>query len=349
MKSIVFILFLSLGVCVSCKSEISPSQTQTKAEQDKLSSKDSNRDSSAEYNPILIEKNDTENIPVGTEGDKIEEPKPRKIVKDKQTNEKEGEEISSNEKEEEIITQIKNIEEETVQNQEEIGEEENSDIEEKEEPVIINIHDPLDALLKKYVSKTGNVNYAGLKKEESSLDAYLIEISEVGINNNWSRKAKMAFWINAYNAYTIKLILKNYPTSSIMNISGGKAWDVSWIKIGGTSYSLNDIEHKILRPTYRDARIHFAVNCAAKSCPPLYNGAWTESNLETLLNSQTKKFINNKAFNEIGQDQLVLSKIFEWYKEDFGNLQSYIEKYTSIKVNPKAKVKFQEYNWSLNN
>ena len=87
---------------------------------------------------------------------------------------------------------------------------------------------------------------------------------------------KMAYWINVYNAFTIKMIVDNYPVSSITKLHGGKPWDVKWIELGEKKYSLNEIEHNILRPQFKDARIHFAVNCAAQSCPPILNKAWTE-------------------------------------------------------------------------
>ena len=106
--------------------------------------------------------------------------------------------------------------------------------------------------------------------------------------------------------------------------------------------------HKILRPQFNDARIHFAVNCAAASCPPVLNRAWTASNLNSNLDKQTKLFINNAAFNNIDEKQVELSKIFEWYKEDFGDLITYINKYSNTKVKDNAKVSFREYDWALN-
>jgi len=112
--------------------------------------------------------------------------------------------------------------------------------------------------------------------------------------------------------------------------------------------SLNDIENVIIRPTFKDARIHFAVNCAAKSCPPLLNKAYTASNVQSLLESQTKKFVNNAALTTITPDAVTISKIFDWYGEDFGDLITYLNKYSSTKINAGAKVNFMEYDWSLN-
>ena len=205
-----------------------------------------------------------------------------------------------------------------------------------------------DQLLKKYVSSSGKVNYKGFKADEIRLDAYLTLLELNPVQQSWTRNQKMAYWINAYNAFTVKLILKNYPISSITKLDGGKPWDVKWIKLGEKMYSLNNIEHDILRPTYKDARIHFAVNCAAKSCPPLLNRAWTANTLNATLEKQTKTFINNTTFNEIDAGAVKLSKIFEWYKVDFGDLIEYINKYSTIKVSKDAAIEFVDYNWALN-
>ena len=209
-------------------------------------------------------------------------------------------------------------------------------------------HEAWDALLKKYVSASGKVNYKGLKADKTKLEDYLKTLSGDAPEESWSKAEQMAFWINAYNAFTVKLIVDNYPLSSINKLHGGKPWDHKWIKIGTKTYSLNNIENDILRPQFKDARIHFAVNCAAKSCPPLLNAAWTASNLNGNLDAQAKKFINNTAFNKLSEKKVEVSKIFEWYADDFGNLVTFINKYASTKVGAKAKVVYQEYDGGLN-
>ncbi len=211
-----------------------------------------------------------------------------------------------------------------------------------------NLHDGWDQLLRQHVSASGKVNYKALKKEEAALNAYLEALAANPIQADWSRKEKMAYWINAYNAFTVKLILNNYPVSSIMKLHNGNPWDVKWIKLGDKTYSLNQIEHDILRPQFKDARIHFAVNCAAKSCPPLLNRAWTADNLERYFDQQTKAFINNAAYNKISVEEVQLSKIFEWYAADFGELIPYLNKYSTVKIAPTATVKHIEYDWALN-
>ena len=223
-----------------------------------------------------------------------------------------------------------------------------------EKPIIVDVpvgypnHKLFDSFLGKYVSNSGNVNYAEIKKNEASLDAYLITLENTKFNTTWSREDKLAFWINAYNAYTIKLILNNYPVAKITDLHGGKPWDHKWIKLTGKTLSLNNIENDIIRPEFKEPRIHFAVNCAAKSCPPILNAAYTAGNLESKLESQTKKFVNNSAFNTLGKSEITISKIFDWYGSDFGDVASYIARYAETAVKPTAKVKFKEYDWNLN-
>ncbi len=212
----------------------------------------------------------------------------------------------------------------------------------------IHKHSDWNGLLSRHVSSSGKVNYKGFKSDVAKLDNYLKTLADNPIENSWSKGEKMAYWINAYNAFTVKLIVNNYPVKSITDLENGKPWDKKWIKLGSKTYSLNNIENDILRPTYKDARIHFAVNCAAKSCPPLLNKAWTSRNLESNFEGQAKSFINNKAYNKVGASEIEISKIFEWYAVDFGDIVSYVNKYASTKATNKAKVKYMEYNWDLN-
>ena len=236
-----------------------------------------------------------------------------------------------------------------VQNNDKISENKDEGVEaENEANSDENLHDSFDEFLKKYVSKTGKVNYKEIKQNKSELNNYLKTLKDNPVQNSWSRNKKLAYWINAYNAFTIKRIIDNYPLNSIMDLDGGKTWDVKWIKIGNKTYSLNQIEHDIIRPQFKDARIHFAVNCAAKSCPPLYNRAYNESNINSYLEKRTKQFINDKNYNQISADKAQVSKIFEWYKEDFGDLRSYINKYSNTNINSNVEIKFKEYDWSLN-
>ena len=182
----------------------------------------------------------------------------------------------------------------------------------------------------------------------ATFDKYLKLLEENPVQANWPRNKKMAYWINAYNAFTIRLIVDNYPLKSIMHLHGGKTWDVKWIKLGTKMYSLNNIEHDILRPQFKDPRIHFAVNCAAKSCPPIWNHAWTAENLDKQLDQATSNFINHPGFNILSGKKVELSKIFEWYAGDFGDIITYLNKYSKTQVRREATIEYIEYNWSLN-
>ncbi|MEE9372949.1 MAG: DUF547 domain-containing protein [Saprospiraceae bacterium] len=209
-------------------------------------------------------------------------------------------------------------------------------------------HSLFNTLCKKYIDDHGLVNYSGLKKVESQLGSYLDLLSNNVPTSLWGRDESLAYWINAYNAFTIKLILKNFPVKSIMDLEKGEPWKVQWIELGNKTYSLNNIEHDIIRPTFKEPRIHFAVNCAAKSCPPMQNEAYTAQNLENLLQKATTSFINNKKYNKIMIGQAQISPIFEWYGVDFGNLKSYLNKYSSIKLGDSATITYMEYDWLLN-
>jgi hypothetical protein len=211
-------------------------------------------------------------------------------------------------------------------------------------------HTPWDQLLQKHVSSNGNVNYEGFKSDIDRLNNYLVSISKIKPNTDWSRNETMAYWINAYNAYTIKLMLNNYPLKSIMDINGGKAWDLKFVEIEGEKYSLNNIEHDILRAKYFDSRIHFAVNCASISCPKLSNTAYFAEGLDQKLEKAAKEFINNSAQNTISSNKASVSKLFDWYKDDFtknGTVKEYINKYSTTKLTT-DKISYKEYNWNIN-
>jgi hypothetical protein len=210
------------------------------------------------------------------------------------------------------------------------------------------LHRTFDVLLQKYVSDAGQVNYTGLKADKKELNAYCKLLAGNPVLDTWSKEEKMAYWINAYNAFTLKLIVDNYPTKSIMNFDGGKTWDVRRIKLGNQKYSLNNIENDILRPQFKDARIHFAVNCAAKGCPPLWNHAFTAENLEATLEARTKAFVNNPKYNEIHTNDVKISKIFEWYAADFGDIKNFLNQHSKTWIKRSASVVFMDYDWGLN-
>lgn len=210
-----------------------------------------------------------------------------------------------------------------------------------------------DSLLKKNVDENGMVDYQSFKKNEALLDGYLVALQKTKPSENWSLNKQKAYWLNTYNAYTIKIILTNYPLKSIrdIKIDGKTAWKIPFIKVGKNTYTLDWIEHEILRKKYNDPRIHVGINCASMSCPKLGNFAFSEDNIETALDNLMLEFINNGNKNKISENKLELSKIFDWFSIDFkknGTLIEYINKYASIKVSEKASIKYLTYDWRLN-
>jgi len=209
-------------------------------------------------------------------------------------------------------------------------------------------HSVWDQLLKKYVDDNGDVNYKGFKQEAKLLNGYIDYLATKIPSENWSKQEKLAYYINVYNANTIKLIIDNYPTKSIKDIKN--PWSKNRIKIGEEDFSLEDIEHKILRKM-NEPRIHFAINCASASCPKLLNIPYTADNIETLLEKATKDFIFDSDKNKISKENVHLSKIFDWYKKDFtknGSLIDYINQYIKFKIDSDAKIFYLEYDWNLN-
>ena len=217
-------------------------------------------------------------------------------------------------------------------------------------------HQQWDKLLKKHVNTAGMVNYKGFQNDKAELDAYLKTLSDNAPQKNWNENDQKAFWINAYNAYTVSLILQHYPVKSIKDIGGSiykinTAWDIKFINIGGEKYDLNNIEHKMLRRKFEDPRIHFAIVCASMSCARLSRDAYTGDKLEAQLEAAGKDFLNDKAKNNIRADKADLSKYFTWYQGDFtkkGSLVDFINKYSQTKINDNTKINYLDYNWSLN-
>lgn len=204
-----------------------------------------------------------------------------------------------------------------------------------------------DALLKKYVTEDGNVNYKGLTGEKEKLDGFITSFSKLNIESA-SRNEQLAFWINLYNACTLQLVCNHYPIKSIMDINSGKPWDLQVVEIAGKGLSLNQIENDIIRPDFNEPRIHFAVNCAAKSCPKLLNKAFFPNSLDAELTVATQVFLSNANQNQFEEDRAKVSKIFEWYAADFGNLIQFLNRYSPHVLSETGEVSFNEYDWSLN-
>ncbi|MFH6959564.1 DUF547 domain-containing protein [Flavobacterium aquidurense] len=209
-------------------------------------------------------------------------------------------------------------------------------------------HSKWNTLLQKHVSNKGNVDYKGFQKDADELKSYLDELAKNVPTKSWTKNAVLAYWINTYNAFTVKLILDNYPTKSIKDISD--PWGKKFFTLGTKKYSLEEIEHEILRKM-DEPRIHFAINCASFSCPNLSNEAYTSATLDKQLTDAAKSFIADKTKNTITKDKVVISKIFDWFSGDFkkkGSVIDFLNQYSTLKINPNAKISYKEYNWKLN-
>jgi predicted nucleic-acid-binding Zn-ribbon protein len=209
-------------------------------------------------------------------------------------------------------------------------------------------------LLQKHVTNEGVVDYK--KFNGPKLKKYLNYLEKTTVDISWSNNKKKAFWINAYNAYTIYLIIHALNTEKIKSITdikkeGKTAWKIPFVNVGGIKYSLDYIEHEILRKTLFDPRIHVGVNCASGSCPKLGNTAFTEENIEATLAQLMKDFINDTSRNKISKKKVQISSIFNWFQKDFTNNSSlidYLNKYSETKINSNAKISYLKYDWSLN-
>jgi hypothetical protein len=227
-------------------------------------------------------------------------------------------------------------------------------------------HRVWDALLTRYVDDRGNVAYAAWKgsaQDVQALDAYLATLSTADPRRQASKNAVLAFWTNAYNAVTVRGILREYPTSSIRNhaakLIGYNIWKDLLLLVGGQPYSLDQIEHEILRKR-NEPRIHFAIVCASRSCPRLLNRAYTAADLENQLVTNTKAFFADPANfrHDAARRVFHLSSILSWFADDFGSDQAsrlrtiapYLptrEAYQAALSNA-VTVSYLDYDWGLN-
>ncbi len=217
--------------------------------------------------------------------------------------------------------------------------------------------------------KDGKVNYKGLKNDPGKLQEYINQVSSVSEKtlNSWSKNQKLAYWINAYNAFTLKIIIDYYPIKSIKKIKGGKVWDRVKFKAGGNNQTLNDIEHKRLRAELKEPLIHFAINCASIGCPVLSNEAYKAENLYEHMKRSAEELLKNRDQFRIDYqaEKIYFSKIFKWFRDDFDKFKevssykknngivSFATKYlpkarADFIKNNKLDVKFLHYDWNLN-
>ncbi|MBL7978998.1 MAG: DUF547 domain-containing protein [Bacteroidetes Order II. Incertae sedis bacterium] len=227
-------------------------------------------------------------------------------------------------------------------------------------------HGDFTEVLQKYVDEEGMVDYAALKTDRGRLDAYLIRLAQ-NDPDRLPELERLAYWINVYNAFTLKLVLENYPVRSILRITPlpipGKtsAWDLESVTVGGKRFTLTAVEHEIIRKEFKEPRIHFALVCAAMSCPKLRREAYEGIRLDEQLTDQAVVFLAEKHKNDLNPtaDTIRLSKIFSWFASDFEQggqtVQQYLSRFfpyedllrTKLEKNA-FKIRYTDYNWGLN-
>lgn len=225
--------------------------------------------------------------------------------------------------------------------------------------VIDHDHAAWSVILGRVVAE-GQVDYTGLRAGARDLDAYLSMLSDAcGPDyEGWTPPQRLAFWINAYNAFTVRLILDHYPVASIRRIGWlpGAAFRTRFIPMAGLkgrTISLDEIEHGTLRSAFHEPRIHFALVCAARSCPSLRSEAYRAADLDAQLDDQARRFLGDPAKNrvDVAARTLYLSSIFRWFRDDFETggrtLASYVDRWLEPEVSG-FEVRFLDYDWRLN-
>ncbi|MBL8862153.1 MAG: DUF547 domain-containing protein [Planctomycetes bacterium] len=237
------------------------------------------------------------------------------------------------------------------------------------QPPFDALHAPWTAILAARV-KGGDFDYAGLAAARAPLDSYVaaLEAVQPGAFAALSRKEQFAFWINAYNAYTVKRVLDGWPVKSIRDLGDEKTsvWDREFVPLGRLvpalgkeRLTLNDIEHKVLRPTFTDARLHAAVNCASRGCPALRAEAFVAEKLDVQLDEQVKAWLADTSRNRFdrAKGRVEISKVFEWFAEDFrreaGGVTAWIARFRPadrewLTAASQPEVRYLEYDWALN-
>jgi hypothetical protein len=236
-------------------------------------------------------------------------------------------------------------------------------------------HQPFDQVLQQYVDSQGQVSYALLKKDRNGLDTYIDSLAAISPHSHPdrfpNRQHQLAYWINAYNAFVLKGVIDAYPVSSVMDIMHFNGFfRRRKFTAGGEELTLDSIENKIIRPTFEDPRIHFAVNCGAVSCPELENRAFTGEDLDRRLEAALRRVAQNPkhVLLDSTAGKLYLSKILEWYGDDFitwfpqerkpanrdPKLIDYLLPYLPaassayLKRQPGTDLSFLDYDWALN-
>ena len=221
----------------------------------------------------------------------------------------------------------------------------------------------LDTYLISHPSGINRFDYAALKanaEDAARLAGYLTSLQELD-PRHYSRQEQQAYWINFYNALTVRVVVDAYPVDSIRDIYQGwlplGPWDDVHAEVAGMPLTLNNIEHGILRPIWRDPRIHYAVNCASHGCPNLSPTVYTAANTETQLEAGARAYINHpRGASFVDDDFLLISSIYKWYVEDFGgtektvidHLMQYAEEELAARLKTFSGSIDYEYDWNLN-
>ncbi len=219
-------------------------------------------------------------------------------------------------------------------------------------------HSVLDELLRKHVSSDGLVDYAKLAREAAKLDRYIASLAEAPFER-LGRDEKLAFLINAYNACTLRLILDHYPTKTIKDIPSAKRWNARRWTIAGDLVSLDDLEHKRIRPNFAEPRVHFALVCAAIGCPPLRSEAYAAVRLDAQLDAQARYVHEHGRWLSVDKIKGVvyLTKLYKWYGDDFRQTGQDVLEFAAhyskslrevMDRGKPLKIKWLDYDWSLN-
>jgi uncharacterized membrane protein YdjX (TVP38/TMEM64 family) len=219
-------------------------------------------------------------------------------------------------------------------------------------------HELFDAVLREYVDRDGGIDYARLAGKPEPLDEYLDALSKARFDE-LGRDEKLALLINAYNAFTLRLILDHYPVKSIKDIPASKRWSDERWNVGGNIWSLDQIEHDQIRPKFKEPRIHFALVCAAVGCPKLRNEAYGADRLDAQLEDQTRSAHRNARWFRYDREgnTVWLTKLYDWYGADFkqasGSVVAYAAEYSSelkqaLEAGRRPKIRWLDYDWSLN-
>jgi hypothetical protein len=225
-------------------------------------------------------------------------------------------------------------------------------------------HSTWQRILERYLSASPDgINRFGYARvtgaDKAALKAYLGDMQRVKVSA-LSENEQRAFWINLYNALTIDVVLDHYPVKSIRNIEGGLfatgPWKKEYVAVEGRRLSLDNIEHDILRKTWRDPRVHYAVNCASISCPNLLAEAFTGAKLDRMLTQGARDYVNHPRGARVEKGRLTLSQIYSWYRRDFGASDGEVIAHVAGYAEPKLKAQLAniktiagyDYDWSLN-